>query len=120
MFTTEGHILTLENKHLKPLSESRRRLRGAENLQCPAYSPPMLLSQGGQSGLRGGIRSRADVDYARLLVGGTPNDADRAAWSPNGYCDVPKGELYVSHFLEARRWIAYGFAVLRLHSISQW
>lgn len=118
VFTTEGHLLTLDNKHLKPISDVRRRLRGAENLQCPAYSPPMVLSQDGQNGLRGGIRSRGDVEYARLLVGGTPNDADKAAWSPDGFCDVPHGELYVSPVPDSYLLLAYKTSPTTLFSLQ--
>ena len=101
MFTTEGHLLTLGREHLKPVSATRRKLRKIENHQCPAYQPVTLgrrTSQDDVSGLKVGVRGRVDVDYSRELVSLAASDLDGQYWSPDGWCDRPKPELYVSEF----------------------
>ena len=97
VFTTEGHILTLPQQHLRPLSPVRRKLRRAENLQCPAYVPQQVGATSGNtsSGLFTGIRYRSDVDYARSLVGAATIPSDARWWSPYGQCDVPVVDIYV-------------------------
>lgn len=50
----------------------------------------------GVSGIVGGIRSREDVDYARLLVGSAPTEQDEQSFKPDGWCHIPKANLYVS------------------------
>lgn len=83
----------------KPLSPIRKKLRGVERLQCPAYRPQMIAlddPQQGDTGMVGGIRSRVDVEYARLLIGSNPTEDDEQAFTPYGWCDVPKVDLYVS------------------------
>ncbi|KAJ7700003.1 glycoside hydrolase family 47 protein [Mycena rosella] len=95
VFTTEGHILTLGSQHLKPTSPARRKMRKIENHQCPAYRP---FQQNG-SGLSLGIRSRADVDYARELLSQAPSDVDQAVWSPYGWCELPRVSLFAYDFI---------------------
>ncbi|KAH8118447.1 alpha-mannosidase [Phellopilus nigrolimitatus] len=102
VFTTEGHILTLGSKHLKPLSPVRRKLRRVENLQCPIYQPIRVgvdEYDDENVGLVTGIRYRPDIDYARALVGAASTDADESWWSPNGYCDIPTADLYSYDFI---------------------
>ena len=104
MFTTEGHILTLGPEHLRPLSPVRRKLRRVENLQCPAYQPLRLGIINEEEfeaglGLQTGILSRADYDYARALVGTASDEIEEEWWSPEGFCDVPVAEPYVSILL---------------------
>ncbi|KAJ6614326.1 alpha mannosidase-like protein [Mycena sp. CBHHK59/15] len=90
VFTTEGHLLTLGNKHIKPISAARRKMRNVENHQCPAYHPFMRNG----TGLVMGIRSRGDVDYARDLVALPATDPDMIAWTPSGWCDRPHVNLF--------------------------
>jgi mannosidase alpha-like ER degradation enhancer 1 len=97
IFTTEGHILSLEQKYLKLPSATVRRLRRAENPQCPAYEPPYFIGADDMPGLFVGIRSRADFDYARFLISTALSDGDETWWHPNGWCTVPVVDLYVSY-----------------------
>lgn len=98
VFTTEGHILTLAPEHIKPLSAARKKLRRVENHQCPAYQAPVLVWDDWdvETGMHGGIRDRADIDYARELVGRASSEHEKALWTPDGWCLIPKHELYVS------------------------
>ena len=71
--------------------------------RCPAYSPFTGIlknsdKQNQRTGLVQGVRSRVDVDYGRHLVGLSPNSADQAHWSPNGWCERPRVDLYVCTF----------------------
>ncbi|KAJ7667940.1 alpha mannosidase-like protein [Mycena polygramma] len=95
VFTTEGHLLTLGRKHLKPTPAARRKMRNVENHQCPAYHS---FTQKG-SGLAMGIRSRGDVDYARELLSQTASDIDESAWSPSGWCERPYVDLFAYDFI---------------------
>ncbi|KAJ6539265.1 alpha mannosidase-like protein [Mycena capillaripes] len=95
VFTTEGHLLTLGRKHLKPTPFARRKMRNVENHQCPAYRS---FTQRG-SDLAMGIRSRGDVDYARELLSQTASDIDQAAWSPSGWCERPYVDLFAYDFI---------------------
>ena len=99
VFTTEGHILSLERKYIKPLSATLRQLRRAESPQCPAYEPPYFVGADHMpgSGLIVGIRSRADFDYARFLVSTALSDGDEMWWHPNGWCTIPEVDYFVSH-----------------------
>jgi mannosidase alpha-like ER degradation enhancer 1 len=97
VLTTEGHILFLPKELLKPISPTRRRMRREENHQCPTYEP-VLSSKAGNSGtgLTQGIRSRFDVDYARYLTGMLPEKADVYLASPDGWCEKPQVDVFVS------------------------
>lgn len=101
IFTTEGHILTLNATHLRPLSKSRRLSRKYENLSCPANNPSIKTPP-----LSSNIRSRSDYDYARSLVGLEPDGAAAthdSFWSrPYGICEVPHVELFSYEFLLSR------------------
>ena len=85
VFTTEGHLLSLPHRLLKPPPAVRRALHRGENQQCPAYLPPTL------NGIVAGIEQRADYDYARSLVFG-PSGANLSV-DPNaplaGMCVAP-------------------------------
>jgi len=100
VFTTEGHLLSLEQKYLKLPSPTVRRLRRAENQQCPAYEPPTFNGAGDMPGLHVGIRSRSDFDFARFLVSTALSDGDETWWHPNGWCTVPVLNPYVSHIYQ--------------------
>jgi mannosidase alpha-like ER degradation enhancer 1 len=101
VFTTEGHILSLPKEVLKPMSRIRRKMRGEENHQCPLYEPAQDLSPDGTlSGLIRGVGSRADVDYARYLVGLRSQALDEHHWSPDGWCTIPEVDLYVRKFYD--------------------
>lgn len=78
---------------MKPRSSAKKRMRNIEDHSCPAYRPFT------RTGLVQGVRSRVDVDYARHLVGLSPNSGDQAHWSPNGWCERPKINPYVCAFL---------------------
>ncbi|KAF8812365.1 glycoside hydrolase family 47 protein [Phlegmacium glaucopus] len=101
VFTTEGHILTLSREQMKPRSPAQKRMRSVEDHHCPAYSPFTGIKQTQQNGLVQGVRSRVDVDYARHLVGLSPNSADQAYWSPSGWCERPKVDPYSYEFILA-------------------
>ncbi|KAL0949741.1 hypothetical protein HGRIS_009781 [Hohenbuehelia grisea] len=108
VFTTEGHLLTLDKELLRPISAARRRMRRNESHQCPAYSPFTTANrfstksdgEGQHIGLVQGVRSRRDIDYSRELVGGMkPDAADEATWTPDGWCEKPKVEIYSYNFV---------------------
>ncbi|TDL29347.1 alpha-mannosidase [Rickenella mellea] len=101
VFTTEGHILKLGREHLKPLSSVRRRQRRVENLQCPAYEPPLqgIYNSDSDKGLLGGVRMRKDIDYVRTLVGAAVTKGEENWWSPSGRCQLPTVELYSYDFV---------------------
>ncbi|OCH93594.1 alpha-mannosidase [Obba rivulosa] len=101
VFTTEGHILTLDQSRLKPISAARRKLRRVEHLQCPAYQPPLIAYDNweAETGMSAGIRARTDFEYARELIGIRPTDTDVNSWSPDGWCAVPKLNLYSYDFV---------------------
>jgi len=86
--------LTLRQEHLKPVPASRRKARGINNHQCPAYQP---FSQwhGKKAGLIQGVSYRSDVEYARELVGRAPSQQDIDIWSPDGWCERPEVDLFV-------------------------
>ncbi|KZS97985.1 hypothetical protein SISNIDRAFT_405596 [Sistotremastrum niveocremeum HHB9708] len=109
VFTTEGHILTLNSTHLKPLSEIRRKMRGVEHQECPVYEthhePPFTDPT---DGLATGIRGRGDAEWARHLVIGNLapkfkdfiEGSDSPYWSENGWCEVPRAvDVYTYDFV---------------------
>ncbi|OJA16963.1 hypothetical protein AZE42_00582 [Rhizopogon vesiculosus] len=98
VFTTEGHILSLPKEVLKPMSRTRRKMRGDENHQCPLYGD-ILLPGGTIGGLIRGVGSRADAEYARNMVGLQPQPLDEHHWSPDGWCTVPEVDLYSFDFI---------------------
>lgn len=102
VFTTEGHILTLDREHLRPLPMSRRKMRPVDNHQCPVYKPFIGVydNSSKETGLVRGIRSRSDYDYARKLVGVHASSVEIDAWSANGWCEKPMVENFVSLWLE--------------------
>ncbi|EIW61741.1 alpha-mannosidase [Trametes versicolor FP-101664 SS1] len=104
VFTTEGHILTLDPALLRPISPARRKLRRVENLQCPAYAPPMLAYDAPEdytrdTGLVGGVMSRVDFEYARNLIGRVHSENETRWWDPDGWCALPKHEPYTYDFV---------------------
>ncbi|OSC99135.1 glycoside hydrolase family 47 protein [Trametes coccinea BRFM310] len=101
VFTTEGHILTLDPTLIRPISPARRKLRRVENVQCPVYQPPVLAYDNweGESGLVGGVMWRADYDYARDLIGRIPTENETRWWDPEGWCMLPKHEPYTYDFV---------------------
>ncbi len=69
IFTTEGHILTLNSTHLKPASKVRREVRGPEHVECSSYPPPPIwLSTSANHSLSAGVRSRGDFEWARNVA----------------------------------------------------
>jgi len=78
------------------MSSARKQFRKIENHQCPAYQPVLQATQPDGTGLRSSITSRADFEYARELVGVPASDSDAISWSPDGVCERPKVELFVS------------------------
>ncbi|KAI0002957.1 alpha-mannosidase [Russula compacta] len=99
VFSTEGHILSLEQRYLKHPSATVRQLRRAESQQCPAYEPPYFIGADDMPALYVGIRSRADFDYARFLVSTALSHGDEIWWHPNGWCTVPVVDLYTQEFI---------------------
>ncbi|PPQ77269.1 hypothetical protein CVT25_010851 [Psilocybe cyanescens] len=105
VFTTEGHILSLGQEHMKPIPSARKRSRKIEDHQCPTYAPIITTldhrNKRPGSGLVQGIRSRPDIDYARQLVGLAPSFIDKQYWSPDGWCERPKVDPYSYEFILA-------------------
>lgn len=96
VFTTEGHILVLDARHLRPITSVRRKLRRVENLQCPAYQPPKFGNNyNDNNGLLGGVQSREDFDFARALVGAESTSSDEQWWSSDNQCILPPIIPYV-------------------------
>jgi mannosidase alpha-like ER degradation enhancer 1 len=104
VFSTEGHILTLGKEHLRPISAAQRKMRNIDNHQCPAYRPFIRVFDNREegTGLVQGVQSRHDVDYARQLVGLLPAQSDVVTWSPDGWCEKPKVDIFVSKI--SHRW----------------
>lgn len=97
VLTTEGHLLTMSKDLQRPMSPIRRKLRRVEHPQCPAYQSSVLAyDPSSKSILTAGIYSRTDIEYARSLVAAPSTDEETYAWSPNGWCAVPRVDLYVS------------------------
>lgn len=98
IFTTEGHILSLPREYLNSPPPARRKLRRAENLRCPAYTPPQY-PEDESYGLVTTIRSRGDAEFARLTVGldiySHAAEEDSHFWFPGGWCEMPQVDLYV-------------------------
>ncbi|KAH8106187.1 alpha-mannosidase [Cristinia sonorae] len=101
VLTTEGHLLTMDREQQTRLSTVRRKLRGAENHQCPAYQSPFIAYGNTEevSGLSSGIRFRTDIDYVRQLLGQKAVDGDVDSWHANGWCEIPQVDLYSYDFL---------------------
>ncbi|KAI0079675.1 alpha mannosidase-like protein [Panus rudis PR-1116 ss-1] len=101
ILTTEGHLLSLDREYQRPISAIRRKLRGAEHLQCPSYLPPVVGGDSGENkhGLTVGIRSRPDIEYARQLIGAPADESEEMLWSADGWCEVPKVDLYTYDFI---------------------
>lgn len=101
VFTTEGHIIFLDRKHLRPTSLPRRKMRPVDNHQCPVYKPFIEApnNRSADNGLVRGIRSRSDYDYARKLLEVHASSTEIDAWSPNGWCEKPIAESFVSNHL---------------------
>lgn len=101
VFTTEGHILWLDRKYTKPMSAARRKMRKVDAHQCPAYAPSLQKPNltAGSFGLVQGIRSLEYSDYARELVGLAPEETDKSAWRPDGWCERPKMDIFSFDFV---------------------
>lgn len=100
VLTTEGHMLSLDRDLEKPISAIRRELRRVEHLSCPVYEPPLLSSdRRNGTGLTAGVYSRPDVDYVRTLISAPLTGMEEYVWSPDGWCQIPKVDLYVSALL---------------------
>ncbi|CAE6522002.1 unnamed protein product [Rhizoctonia solani] len=102
VFTTEGHLITLSQQHLKKPSEASRYYRQKEQNFCPVYRPvrnPPDLYTGEAFGLVQSIRSRPDSDYGRFITGLdllVVGAFDSPWWDLSGRCAVPQPEEYVS------------------------
>ncbi|OSX60455.1 glycoside hydrolase family 47 protein [Postia placenta MAD-698-R-SB12] len=101
IMTTEGHVLWLDQNYLRPISSVRRKLRGAEQHQCPAYELPLVAYDNaqGETGLTAGIRARADTEYIRQLIGVRPSDLDTKRSFPSGWCEIPRVNLFSYDFI---------------------
>jgi len=90
-------------EHIKPISPARQKLRKIEDHQCPAYHPFIFASgtPGADTGLVVGIRGRSDAEYSRDLVALDASEADSLHWSPSGWCEKPKVELFSYDFILA-------------------
>lgn len=96
VLTTEGHLLSMDRKLERPISAVRREMRRVEHLSCPAYKPPALaVDSATGTELTGGVYTRPDVDYARMLVTAPATGTEESLWSPDKFCQIPKVDLYV-------------------------
>ncbi|CAE7111477.1 unnamed protein product [Rhizoctonia solani] len=102
VFTTEGHLITLSQQHLKKPSDAARYFRQKEQNFCPVYQPtrtPLDGRSGEAFGLVQSIRSRPDSDYGRFITGlelSVVEASDASWWDLSGRCAVPQPEEYVS------------------------
>ncbi|CEL58109.1 alpha mannosidase-like protein [Rhizoctonia solani AG-1 IB] len=100
VFTTEGHLITLSQQHLKAPSEASRYFRQKEQNFCPVYQPtrnPPNVYPGEAYGLVQSIRSRPDSDYSRFITGlelSVVGASDSLWWDLSGRCAVPQPEEY--------------------------
>lgn len=86
----------MDRKLEKPISSIRRELRRVEHLECPVYNPPVVgWGSFSETGLRTNIYKREDIDYPKQLVQAPSTDAEELAYSPDGWCNIPKVKLYV-------------------------
>ena len=100
VLTTEGHLLTMDRSLEKPITPIRRELRRVEHLSCPVYKPTVLsFDRNSGTGITASIYSRRDVDYVRALMSAPSTGSEEYVWSPDGWCQIPKVDLYVGHFL---------------------
>ncbi|RDB22490.1 ER degradation-enhancing alpha-mannosidase-like protein 1 [Hypsizygus marmoreus] len=101
VFTTEGHIFSLGQEHLRPMSASRRKIGSIDTHQCPVYKPFVQVhdNHGEGTGLVKGVPYRGDVEYARHLVGLAPTQSDINTWSPYGWCEKPRADLFSYDFI---------------------
>jgi mannosidase alpha-like ER degradation enhancer 1 len=82
------------------MSAVRRKIRGIERHQCPAYEPFVAFHHDdSQSGLAQNARALPYFDYAREQVSIAPETADWELWSPYGWCEKPYYELYTYDFI---------------------
>jgi mannosidase alpha-like ER degradation enhancer 1 len=98
VFSTEGHILSLEPRHVRPMPASRKKMRPINDHQCPVYRPFIEVydNKSADTGLVRGVRSRGDYDYARKLIGIPASSVEIDAWSAGGWCEKPAIESFVS------------------------
>ena len=91
VFTTEGHILKLPRAsrgHVSDNEKARRRTEFAgSDVTCPVPAGSTL------GGLRVGIKSRPDYDYARTLVDMPLVEKDY--WDLFGQCLLPQPGFHV-------------------------
>ncbi|KAF7776225.1 CAZyme family GH47 [Agaricus bisporus var. burnettii] len=101
VFSTEGHILSLEKHHVRPMSASRKKMRPVNDHQCPAYKPFVEIydNTSAGTGLVRGIRSRSDYDYARKLIGVPASSVEMDAWSAGGWCEKPAIDSFSYEFI---------------------
>jgi mannosidase alpha-like ER degradation enhancer 1 len=88
VFTTEGHILSLDKEHI--IHESHPHLRSQPRHNQCLPSTPITTGRGRQTGLVQGMRSHPELDYSRELVALLPDSLERFAWSSHGWCEKPK------------------------------
>ncbi|KAG0091741.1 alpha mannosidase-like protein [Podila epicladia] len=105
VFTTEGHVLSLTNEHLRrptstepeleqdPTPRHQYVMKGHSRHQhprpsepkpwpmCPVYEPPATFLKS--------IPYRPDADFARQMVGTRPDARDLLELDPNGFCEKP-------------------------------
>lgn len=139
LFTTEGHILTLNSTHLRPMSKFRRETRKVcchipvlcylilchikhENLMCPSYQTAGEEETHHLRTMPFGIRNRPDYDFARTLVGFDMESAaakqDLAFLEPGGVCEVPKIKVHVRRTLFVPRWRLILCSVIRIFAFT--
>ncbi|KAB5594202.1 Alpha mannosidase-like protein [Ceratobasidium theobromae] len=100
VFTTEGHLITLSQHHLKPPSATSRRLRQKEQNFCPVYQPTRgpagnFGSPAEGLGLTQSVRNRPESDYGRFITGldiSAVASSDAPWWDLYGWCAVPQVE----------------------------
>jgi mannosidase alpha-like ER degradation enhancer 1 len=97
VFTTEGHLLAVPRDKIRAPPAIRRKLRSHSRPTCPAYDPQTSLKQ--FSPLAVSVQQRTDAEYARALAGLVMDEEyalKRGLWMPEGICEVPQADDYVS------------------------
>ncbi|KAF9309267.1 alpha mannosidase-like protein [Podila horticola] len=105
VFTTEGHVLSLANKHLskptatKPVLEQdptprhQYVMKGHHRHQHPRPSEPkpwpMCARYQTPATFLKSIPYRPDADFARQMVGTRPDARDHLELDPDGFCEKP-------------------------------
>jgi mannosidase alpha-like ER degradation enhancer 1 len=97
VFTTEGHLLAIPPDKLRWPPSIRRTIAPSSRPTCPAYDPK--TSPKHFSPLAVSVQQRTDAEYARALAGLVVDEEyalRHGLWLPEGFCEAPHADDYVS------------------------